>query len=198
MTTLAFDWKELAADSQATSENIKFSCTKIHKGANYIMAHAGSLDEGYAFKAILEGEAKNKDVSLSKGFCAIVWWDTGEAEEYYDTLIPIPIEEKYTAMGTGAGMALAAMYCGKSAKEAVEVAKKFDIFSGGKVVAYSWDTKKKGKKKKNESLSTSDIQEPVREISRQGEPQGGMVGDCTTVSDVLRKAVKVTRLRNKL
>ena len=169
MTTVAYDGKEMAADSQATSENIKTYTTKIFKGPNYILGFSGPIDEGYVFKAILEEEMKNKDAKLSKGFTALVWWDSGEIEEYYNSMVPVPVIDKYAALGSGMSIALAAMYSGKTAREAVEIAKKLDVYTGGKVISYSWDKIKKGKKKKNESIEPSDIQEPVCKVSGGAE-----------------------------
>jgi hypothetical protein len=181
VTTIAWDGKELAADSQATSEGLVSYTVKIFKGDNYIMAYAGPIDEGYAFKAIMEGEAKAKDMSISKNFAALVWWDTGEIEEWYSSMIPVPVIDKYASLGSGSAIALAAMYSGATAKEAVELAKKLDAFTGGKIISYGWDKVKKGKKKKNEQLPASDLQEPLREVSGGPEQAGGLGGDSQKV-----------------
>ncbi|SRR5258708_18354719 len=176
MTTICWDGKEMAADSQSTYNGSLVNNTiKIFQGINYIMAFCGAIDEGYAFKAVLEGEMKNKDASISKDFGALVWWDTGVIEEYYDSLIPVPVIDKYSAMGTGAAVALTAMHCGKTAREAIEMAKKFDAFTSGKVISFSWTNVKKGKKKKkNEQLPADHIQEPVCEIPGGTESSGGL------------------------
>ena len=54
------------------------------------------------------------------------------------------------AIGSGASFAIAAMECGASAKQAIDVAKKYDVFSGGATKAYSFNVKpvKKAKEKK--------------------------------------------------
>lgn len=152
MTTLAWDGREMAADSQSTlNGSIPNGVIKIFKEEDYILAFCGSIDEGYMFKAVMADELKAKDCRFTKDFSAMVWTSDGEMTEWYDSIIPVPVCDKYVAMGSGAGAALAAMYAGKTAREAVEIAKKVDVFTGGKVISYSWDViKKKGKKKKNE------------------------------------------------
>lgn len=181
MTTIAWDSKEMAADSQLTQNGLVTHTVKIWKGSNFILAVCGAIDEGYAFKAVLEGEMKEKNAAISKDFAAMVWWDSGEIEEYYNTMVPVPVYGKYNAMGSGAPVALAAMHAGKSAREAVELAKKLDAYTGGKVVSYSWDKVKKGKKKKNEPVPTDHLQVEVREVSGGGEPSGRVGGNRKTV-----------------
>lgn len=184
MTTCAFDGKELAADSQFTDGNLKGTTVKIFQTDEYIMAFSGALDEGYQFKMILDDELKAKDCKFSKGFGALVWTSDGEITEWFDTMVPVPVYEKYAALGSGTAVALAAMHSGKTAREAVEIAKKLDVYTGGKVISYSWDPIKKDKKKKNEQLSKRHLQKPVLEVSGAGEPKGDLGGDSSPVHDL--------------
>lgn len=196
MTTLAWCGKEMAADSQATSGALKaLNATKIFKEEHYIMAFSGSIDEGYMFKAVLDDELKAKDCSISKDFCSMVWWDTGDYEEYFDGLVAIPFDGKFNAMGSGAAIALAAMDCGKTASEAIAIAKKYDIYTGGRVIAFSWEKQAKGKRKKNEQLRTSNIQEPVCEIPPGAEPQRELGRDSKEIHGLHSKASSKVRFR---
>ena len=196
MTTLAWDGKLLAADSQVTqNSHIITHGTKIFKTDDYILAFCGSFDEGYAFKDVIEGEIKMKDISFGKDFTAVVWYSHGEIFEYYDTGLPIPITEKFAAYGSGASIALTAMVCGKTAHEAIELAKKLDIYTGGKVISYGWEPTKKGKKKKNGQLSTSNIQEQVREIPAGTEQAGGMGRDSQEIHGLPAKTSRIFRFR---
>lgn len=166
MTTLAWDGKEMAADSQSTSGSLVSYTVKIFKTDTYIMAFSGAIDEGYMFKAILDDEMKAKDCRFTKGFTAMVWHDDGTMEEYFDTMVPVPVTDKYVASGNGIEIAMAAMHCGKTAREAVELAKKLNIYTGGKIISYSWENiKKKGKKKKNESLPTDHSKVEILPVS---------------------------------
>jgi len=185
----------MAADSQATVGQFKFlNVVKIFKEENYIMAFCGAIDEGQLFKSVLDEELKAKDCRISKGFGALVWWNDGSFEEYYDSLVGIPFQGKFTAMGSGLEIAMAAMECGKSASEAVAIAKKYDITTGGKIIAFSWD-KLKGKKKKNGKLPGNHIQEPVCEVSTGGEQEGRVGGDSQEVHGLSPKTNRKIWLR---
>lgn len=48
----------------------------------------------------------------------------------YEAEVPFIVEDRVFATGSGRDYALAAMHCGKSAKEAVEIAAFFDINTG--------------------------------------------------------------------
>jgi ATP-dependent protease HslVU (ClpYQ) peptidase subunit len=48
---------------------------------------------------------------------------------YESTIIPAKIKNDFWAIGTGANFAIAAMHCGKSVKEAVEIACQYDTSS---------------------------------------------------------------------
>lgn len=188
MTTCAYDGKELAADSQATQDShIATYTVKIFKTDTYIMAFTGPIDEGYLFKLILDEEIKAKDCKFSNSFCGIVWTDDGELTEWYGSMIPVPTYDKYLAWGSGAEIALAAMHSGKSAREAVELAKKLDIYTGGKVISYSWNEVKKRKKNKNESVSISNPSVEIREVSGGQESSGDIRGDSGSIHDVSAK-----------
>jgi hypothetical protein len=51
--------------------------------------------------------------------------------QFEDTWIPFIVEEDFYAIGTGNMPAMAAMLCGKSVEEAVEIACMIDVWSGG-------------------------------------------------------------------
>lgn len=52
---------------------------------------------------------------------------------YNGSLICYPIKEKFWAIGTGAGYAIAAMYLGKDPAEAIKIASLFDPGTGGEI-----------------------------------------------------------------
>ena len=51
----------------------------------------------------------------------------------YDAKLTPLRTEKYAAVGSGAVFAIAAMDCGKSAVEAIRIAKKRDVNTGGRI-----------------------------------------------------------------
>lgn len=61
---------------------------------------------------------------------------TADGEVYYadDSLnLSGPLDGEFWAIGSGEAYALGAMECGASAEEAIEIAKKFDVWSDGPV-----------------------------------------------------------------
>jgi ATP-dependent protease HslVU (ClpYQ) peptidase subunit len=61
--------------------------------------------------------------------CLIVW-DAQGLRYYEDGPIPETVEHGFWAFGSGRDFAIAAMACGKSAREAVEIACQFDTGCG--------------------------------------------------------------------
>lgn len=125
MTTIAWDGKTLASDSQMTGSYIEQKNVSkiIRKGGDYY-GIAGRLSEG---KSFVEGEIdKLSDetellIVNAKGKCV---WKGRHASE--------PMPDK-TAIGSGANFAMGAMLAGASAVEAVKIASKLDISTGGKI-----------------------------------------------------------------
>lgn len=133
MTTIAYDGITLAVDSQLTSNTLVFG------NVNKIM----KLRDGCYFVGAGEWE----------GCCAIALWLNGgekptikEEESVLGVLIEkgkVPFEITGAlsfypmcipwAGGSGQQIAMTAMKCGKTAKEAVQLACKLDIYTGGRV-----------------------------------------------------------------
>jgi ATP-dependent protease HslVU (ClpYQ) peptidase subunit len=133
MTTIAFDGKTLATDSQMTAGNTAFSSTvKIFKikGGRYL-AFAGRSDMQRELIAWLEGGERpeiGEDVEID----AIVVDAKGNAVQFGASLRIMPVVVPW-AGGSGAAFALTALTLGQDAVAAVEVACKLDIYSGGPV-----------------------------------------------------------------
>lgn len=70
---------------------------------------------------------------------AIVLHRDGSVETTSTYGVVHPCREPFYAIGSGTKCALAAMHCGLSAAEAVEVAKRVDPHTGGRVQVYSFD-----------------------------------------------------------
>jgi hypothetical protein len=69
---------------------------------------------------------------LSEGFAGLVVSAKG-CERMENALIPIPIKEGFHAVGSGRDFALSAMRLGRTAREAIELACEFDVFTGGPI-----------------------------------------------------------------
>ena len=151
MTTIAYRDDTLAADSQDTYDDIKtMSSQKLFKierddeieivataghgitGMLFIDWYSGDEDEG---REACEPKLQLNDTNLidwDDNFHILVLNSEGlfEVDRYFKLL---EITEPFFAIGSGAAVAMGAMHMGATAKEAVEVAKKVDLYTGGKV-----------------------------------------------------------------
>lgn len=133
MTTIAYDGKILAADTQITCDGrfVAGYGYKIHKlsdGSH--IAFAGSMNCMPAMIDWFE-TGKEPDFKDASFECLHIATD-GTAHDYYSNL-----NKGYAVIpwvgGSGAQIALAALSCGKNAIEAVELASKLDIMTGGEI-----------------------------------------------------------------
>ncbi len=136
MTTIAWDGRTLAADTRATNNGYPSSHSKIYAlpdGRHY--AGCGSAGDVIRIVEWLQTGGKNADSPTFEdgGSWGIVvgpgelWSVQGKRP----TLIPI--RDAFLADGSGRDFAIAAMAFGKTAREAVEFAMRFDVFTGGAV-----------------------------------------------------------------
>ena len=66
-------------------------------------------------------------------FAILIIYDDGVSEYYLTNLTdPTPINAPF-AFGSGEDFAMAAMLCGKTAAEAIEVAEQLDLYTGGHI-----------------------------------------------------------------
>lgn len=150
-TTIAFDGKRLAADSQATFGNLRRRGTKIRQIEDSIVAVAGCVEDGHRF---FEWYGQQRRYELGQGdqpewlkdVCDS--WDCLVLKpeglfRYGNVGTCIPIEDKQYAIGSGEQLALAAMAMGADAGQAVEIAARLDINTGGPVVVMELPKKKR-------------------------------------------------------
>lgn len=134
MTVIAFDGKTLAADKQCTAFGYAHIVTKIHRvpgglvGFTGNSGHAAALLAWFRDSRPVENWPKAHDESAG----AIFVCETGEVLCYSGTDGPYgeKREDKFMAFGCGRDYALAAMYLGKTAAEAVEIACALDVNCG--------------------------------------------------------------------
>lgn len=126
MTTIVvrFSTREIAADSMVSSDESFFATNKLRKTKRGIMGGCGDWDKMLKmYKAIEEGkEADDLDVTVLELRQDGIWI-------YEGTSIPVLIREDFYAIGTGSGYAMGALHCGKSVKEACEIACLYDTSS---------------------------------------------------------------------
>lgn len=135
MTTVAWDGKTLAVDSQITTGQIRRRGRKmfvITDGS--IMAGSGTFTQVLLMKDWLDSDRVDKPPARLNDAHAI--WINKDGAFYVDeNLRPMPIEENRGAIGSGAEIAQAALDMGLTAVEAVKLACRRDIHSGLPVVA---------------------------------------------------------------
>ncbi len=135
MSVIAWDGERLAADKRSTLGTLIRTTTKIFDLDYVLAAYAGDADTGEELLAwFTDGRdpakfptsQRDKDVWAS---LLIVWGD-GKLWKYERTPHPLKFPPQQFAIGSGRDFALAAMHCGKTAPEAVEVACFFDSGCG--------------------------------------------------------------------
>ena len=143
MTTIAYKSGVVAADSQEThSDGRKNDCQKLYKMKDgTIIATAGDSYTGLIFvEWFKEGARKESipdltNITLEEDFECLVLENTENIyiinrffQKYH-----IEMPEGFYSLGWGAPYAVAAMHMGADAKKAVQVAAKYDAYTGGTV-----------------------------------------------------------------
>ena len=127
MTVIAWDGKTLAADKQNTSCGHATTVTKIHRVPGGLVGFTGNAGHAGALLTWFR-EGRNPEDWPKKGgddSAGVVFITDGDELRGYsgdDGPHYILYEDKCLAWGAGRDYALAAMFLGKSAREAVKVA----------------------------------------------------------------------------
>ena len=159
MTTIAYRDGILAADSRVTYGEHQtariHTCKKLFrkrvtqgkKSFDVIIATAGESSPGLVFVDWYGSGKPVPDLFLHLGgdFLCLVLTPSGLFE--YDVYCRgEEVSDDFYAIGSGAGPALGAMHCGKSAVEAVRIAARIDPYTGGRINSESLIPKVKNEK----------------------------------------------------
>ncbi|MDE2022295.1 MAG: hypothetical protein KGI71_05295 [Patescibacteria group bacterium] len=123
----------MAADRLAANAHGDFALTKVRIIRDRLVGYAGPADGLGAFLVWLAAGAVVGDYPKrddADGMYALVVEPDGTAWRYERTPFPILVEGTFAAIGSGAPFASAALYLGKTAPEAVEVAIALDSYCG--------------------------------------------------------------------
>lgn len=85
-------------------------------------------------QAVLHWLNADADKPTVKDFCAMIINLDGSIERLEDTLVLFPINCPFHAIGSGRDFAISAMSMGKTAKEGVELAAQWDLWTGGPII----------------------------------------------------------------
>lgn len=133
MTVICWDGRTLAANKRVSFGTSIATTTKIHRIDGMLVGCAGGAAEGRAcVQWVRDGMDRSQYPSVQKedpcSFLVIL--PNGAIHYYSKAPDPLVIEDKTFAIGSGSEYADAAMYLGKSAREAVEVAIALDSGCG--------------------------------------------------------------------
>ena len=135
MTTIVFDGKTLAVDSQVTAGSVIVGVrNKIQDINGYFVAGCGNTDGidlvvGY----LLEGKEKPSGLSANDADVLFVNKETGEAfRAFGDTLVMSKAVIPFFG-GSGAEIAQGAYQLCGDPVEALKVAMKLDVYTGGQI-----------------------------------------------------------------
>lgn len=134
MTVLAWDGVSLAADRLACAGNMRATVTKIVRCEDELIGICGAMSLGNLLRNwYLNGAAP--DMFPESGIDddtteMVVIKADGKVWMYSGSSTPFEIEDKLCAFGAGNEAALAALYCGATAEQAVKITSMINITCG--------------------------------------------------------------------
>lgn len=140
MTTVAFDGRNVAADSMSTVGGIM---------AGYhgkLFAHRGVIATGTGDAALckrfrdwvqagMRGEPPPMKMGENEAQCMLFYAPNRYID--FDEAGPIPLEAPFVAYGSGREIALGALAAGASAARAVEIAASLCPYTGGEITTFA-------------------------------------------------------------
>ena len=147
MTTIAYDAKTgiIASDSQETGDGgQKYNCQKLFLSRDYIIATAGGSYAGMIFVRWFDdwtaGEPDWDDhpdlinLGWEEDFECLVVRSSGACYTVNRLFVPIEqTDNPIVTLGSGGAAARGAMMAGSTPREAVEIAKQIDTYTGGDI-----------------------------------------------------------------
>jgi hypothetical protein len=135
MTTVAWDGKTLAVDRQGTTGGDRaYATTKLRRISDgRVAAFSGAIENGLLLCEWADaGTIKDNWPSCQKSddFCTLIVAGPDGVFQYESLPIAQRIEGDQMAWGSGAKYALGAMAHGADAVQAVEIAARFDVYTG--------------------------------------------------------------------
>jgi ATP-dependent protease HslVU (ClpYQ) peptidase subunit len=124
MTIIAYRDGVMAADTCITDSAGFVTCgIKLHKKQGHIIGFCGDVSQALVFVDWFFNQKKNRkpDINAETGWEAMVLNKNG-VTTWDRSLRPIPMDDSFYAIGSGAGLAIGAMERDATAEEAVVVA----------------------------------------------------------------------------
>lgn len=140
MTTIAWDGRTLAVDRLGLCSNLPRRTRKLWVSEHWAYGGAGNLPDITDIALWLAAGAKQEDRPTLEdgGSCGIaVRRRDGKAFKVEGKRPMLaPVSERFIADGSGRDFAIAAMALGKTARQAVAFASRFDVYTGLGVDAF--------------------------------------------------------------
>jgi 20S proteasome alpha/beta subunit len=136
MTVIAWDGRTLAADKRVTCNGYPATTTKITRAPDgALIGGAGDSDAiAVLRKWYMDGASPDAFPNNGcDGDCRarlLVITPSGQVTMYLSEPVPITLDDKRFAIGSGADFALAALHLGHTARKAVEIACALDTGCG--------------------------------------------------------------------
>ena len=142
MTCIAWDGRTLAVDSQASCEGRKKTVVKLRLQPGLAISWCGDHEQGLALAQWYVDGAKPEaypPFQTKESFTELVVAFNGRCVHYEVLPIAQEVTEKFAAWGSGASLAIGAMAAGASARHAVAIACRFNIWCSEPVRSISLD-----------------------------------------------------------
>jgi len=153
MTTIAWDGTTLAGDTLVVAGNLKTAGVKLYRLQDgRLYGGSGYQEQVLAVREWLETAGEKPKLEQ---FAAILITPDGACLRLEEQLIPMPIQERFHAVGSGRDFAMAAMALGKTALEAVLLAAHWDAWTNDDVMTLTLQ--------QPERVDTSALQAAIRE-----------------------------------
>lgn len=133
LSTVAYDGKMLAGDRMCVFGGTPIQFEKVRRLYGWVTVGCvgGASDALLFMDWVGAGRTPESKPELEDNFCAIVLEGNGDAWVFGSQLVAIPIDpNKPWAIGSGGDFAMGAMAMGADAEQAVEIASKYDIYTG--------------------------------------------------------------------
>lgn len=134
MTCVAWDGKHLAADRQATNSEMRRAVRKVHRlKTGELVAITGLEDGGRELIDWYEAGAdrdKWPPLQATNDWVRMIVVRGAAVFEYGQRPVAIRINAPFFAWGSGRDFAMGALAAGASARRAVEIASRFNVYCG--------------------------------------------------------------------
>lgn len=132
MTTVAVKDGVMACDSQVTG-NFLSKTVKVIKGDDILVGYCGDWVAGMCFAQYIAGVVDEEPKGSKSDEVEFVILRPDGLYIADNHLREVKLKESFYAIGSGEQAAMVAMMMGATAKEAVNMAKKVDPYTGGRV-----------------------------------------------------------------